>query len=216
MLFEDAVKLVQQKFPIKIGYKDQFWLMKLLGKLLFFNPEFMTSFTTTIGSTTYYPSQNYVKLHPTTAFSVLLHECIHVYDSKRITSFLFSLAYLFPQILVLLSIPLLLLGHFVPALCCLLFLSPIPAYFRMLFEKRAYIVSLYSLNKLNIKYNYNINLDDHVVSTLKNFKDSTYYFMWPFKSLEKEFNEALIKIKNNERPFEDPVFDLLDEILSQY
>jgi hypothetical protein len=216
MLFQDAVALVQQKFPIKIQYKDQSWFMKLLGSLLFFNPQFMTSFTTTIGNTTYYPSENYVKIHPITAFTILLHESIHVYDSKKITNLLFTLGYLFPQILVLLFIPLFLLGYFVPALCTLLFLAPIPAYFRMLFEKRAYMVSLYSLNKVNLKYNLGIDLNTHIGTVFDNFKGSTYYFMWPFKSLEKEFNDAVQKIKNNERPFNDPVFDLLDEILEQY
>lgn len=84
----------------------------------------------------------------------------------------------------------------------------------MYFEKRAYMTSLYSLNALGKRMNFDPKLDTQCQSFLGQFKDSAYYFMWPFSNLDKEFDDAVVKIKAGQRPFEDSVFDTLDELIT--
>ncbi len=148
MKFSNLVADSQKHFPdLKIKYKDESSLMKVIGYLLFFNKRFMTSYTTTIGSSIYFSNQIFVRSHPIAATIILLHELVHIYDAKKISSFLFSLLYLSPQILAVLSLPLyFLIGWW--SLLFLLLLLPLPAFFRMHFERRAYIASLYVLYKL--------------------------------------------------------------------
>src|SRR4030043_385107 len=108
MSFQTLVQSAQTHFPnLKIKYKDESLLMKILGKLMFFNKGFMTSYTTTIGSTIYFPNSNFVKARPISSSVILLHELVHLYDNSKFTAPLFSFLYLFPQILVLLFFPLL-------------------------------------------------------------------------------------------------------------
>ena len=45
------------------------------------------------------------------------------------------------------------------------------------------------------------------------FKSSDYYYMWTSNFLMTDFNEKLNKIKNGERPFQDPVFDIIDQLI---
>jgi|SRR5579885_1002689 len=215
MIKQQVLDKVAQFFPdVKIAYKDQSTLMKILGFLLFFNPAFMTSYITTLGSTIYFPSQTYVNAHPVSSLVVLLHELTHVKDEKKISKVLFSLAYLLPQLLVLLFLPLLFIFGWKVALFSLIFLAPLPAYFRMIFEKRAYMTSIYVINKLNQTHpDYKINLDDQTKFFVAQFKNFSYYVMWPFNSIDKEFATALQLIKDGKRPYEDPVFDILDQIV---
>jgi len=39
--------------------------------------------------------------------------------------------------------------------------------------------------------------------------------MWIFPGLKKDFNSALDKIEAGERPFEDPIFDILDDLITK-
>lgn len=94
----------------------------------------------------------------------------------------------------------------------LLFVSPIPSYFRMHFEKRAYLASLYAIYSLANRLNFKPLLATQQEGYLKHFKDSSYYFMWPFGNLKKEFDEGVAKVKEGKRPFEDPVFDMIDQL----
>lgn len=213
MSFQTLVESAQSHFPkLKIKYKDESLLMKILGKIMFFNKNFMTSYTTTVGSTVYYPNSNFVKARPISASVILLHELVHIYDSNRLTFPLFTFLYASPQLLALLFFPLLFVSWKI-ALFALLFAAPLPSYFRMYFEKRAYLTSLYALNAVGKKLNFNPALDKQRDDFLTQFKTSSYYFMWPFGNLNKQFNDALDKIHNNERPFEDSVFDVLDELI---
>lgn len=214
MSFQTLVQSAQTHFPdLKIKYKDESLLMKIMGKFLFFNKEFMTGYTTTLGSTIYYPSRSFIKARPVSSAVVLLHELVHVHDSKKFTTPLFALLYTSPQILVLLFFPLLFIGWKI-ALLALLFALPLPSFFRMHFEKRAYLTSIYALSEIGKKMNFNPVLDRQKSSFLDHFKTSSYYFMWPFSGLGDQFDAAVVKIRNNERPFEDPVFDILDELIA--
>jgi hypothetical protein len=213
MSFQTLVQSAQSYYPnLKIKYKDESLLMKTIGKIMFFNKSFMTSFTTTLGSTIYYPNSNFVKARPISSSVILLHELVHVHDANKFTMPLFSFLYACPQILVLLFFPLLFVNWYV-ALGALLFAAPLPAYFRMYFEKRAYFTSLYALNKLGKKLNFDPALDRQKADFVNQFKSSSYYWMWPFGNLDKQFEDAMVKIRNDERPFNDSVFDILDDLV---
>lgn len=213
MSFQELVQAAPKYFPnLIIQYKDQSSFMKTLGTILFFNKNFMTSFASTIGSTVYFPNETFIRLRPISSAIVLLHELVHMSDEQKYNKLLFGLLYLFPQVLILLFFPLLFVSWKI-ALFFLLFAAPIPAYFRMYFEKRAYISSLYCLNSLGNRLKFDPKLDLHGQDFLKYFKDSSYYFVWPFRNLDKEFSDSLIKIKAGQRPFEDPIFDTLDKLI---
>lgn len=215
MILDNLVEKAKQYFPnLKIDYKDQSNFMKITGKLLFFNKSFMTSYTTTVGSTIYFPDKDFVKIRPISSSIILLHELVHLYDAKRFSTALFSFLYLTPQILSLLSLPLIFISWKI-SLIFLLFAAPLPSYFRMYFEKRAYFASLYIIYFISNKLDFNSDLETHKNYFLTQFKTGYYYFMWVFKNLDKEFSIAIEKINNKERPFDDPVFDMLDDLMSQ-
>lgn len=212
MFKQNILDAVSKHFPnVKITSKEDSWLMKIIGKLMFFNKGFNTQFTTTLGNTIYFPTKNYVSSRPVSSLIILLHELVHVYDFKKYTPILFTILYTSPQIFALLALPALLISWKI-SLVLLLFLLPAPSFFRTHFEKRAYLVSLYVMKKLNDKYNYNINLNAQKDSFVKDFRNSNYYYMWPVSVL-KEFDTALAKIEAGERPYQDDIFDILDEII---
>lgn len=175
MAFTDLVTEAQIYFPnLQVKYKSQSTLMKVLGKVLFFDPDFMTSYLTTLGDTVYIPD-NYVANSPEAACDVFIHECTHMYDEKRL-GFWYQLAYAFPQLLS----PLMLLLLFVLSWkivipLVLLFLLPLPAPFRTYFEKRAYCVQMYAGQQL---------WGDDPTQDVNGFNDyftsADYYYMWPF------------------------------------
>lgn len=164
----------QKYFPnLKVVMKTNSSFMKFLTTIMFFNKGFMTQFLTTIGSTIYSPSEEFLENNS----PILIHEIIHLYDEKRI-GFLYNLICLFPQILVL---PVLLLLFFFSwhwvlplAIICLL---PWPAPGRAYFERRAYLVQLF------VYVNF-YHLDEAATSVVLTnyFKNSTYYWMLPWQS----------------------------------
>lgn len=211
----DLVQASKTYFPnLKIDYKNNSLFMKLLNKILFFNKQFANQYTTTINSTIYFPSQLFIKMRPTSSAVVILHELVHLHDAKKFSQLLFSFLYLFPQSLLIFIIPLLLISWKI-ALLFLIFAFPIPSYFRMYFEKRAYITSLYVLNALGNKKNIKPMLEVQKENFINQFNSSYYYYMFPFTNyIRKDFDAALIKIKAGQRPFEDPVFDMLDNLIN--
>ena len=215
MSFQNLVQATQKYFPqLQIKYKTESTLMSWLGKLLFFNPGFMSSYTTTIGSDVYYPNKQFVKTRPISAAIILLHEIVHMYDSKRLSKLWFGFSYLLPQILALLFIPLMFVSWKI-ALPFLVLGAPIPAFFRMYYEKRAYFASLYVMNALGKRLKFDPMLDKQKAYFEDQFTGSFYYFMWPFSGLKKDFDVAVDKINAGQRPYEDPVFDILDELTAQ-
>lgn len=214
MSFQDLVSESKNQFPdLQIKYKESSLFMKILGKILFFNPSFMTDYITTIGSTVYFPSESYVKVTPVSASIALLHELVHVYDAKKINKYLFYLLYLFPQTLILLVPILFFFSWKIGLILSLIFVLPIPAYFRMHFEKRAYITSLYALNKLSKKLNFDPDLNNQKNVFITQFKNSAYYYMWIFSNIEKDFDNSVKNITDNKHPFEDSVFDIIDKLI---
>lgn len=106
----------------------------------FWNPRFMTSYTTTIGRTMYIPKDPLAfgseGIHD---LALLNHELQHIKDSMAHGRFWWSVFYLSPQIF---SLGALGAFWFRPALCCLVFLLPWPSPFRVWAESRGYAISL--------------------------------------------------------------------------
>lgn len=197
-----------------IAYKDQSALMKILAKLMFFNPTFMTDYVTTIGSTIYFPSQAYVKRHPISTKLVICHELIHIKDSGKFTMPIFWMLYAFPQIFSFLSIPLFFI-HWWAGLLCLLFLAPLPAFFRMYFELKAYTFSIYSIYRLNQMSDYKIKYDQSISFYANQFSGSDYYYMWPCSGAKAHLSNALDQFQQGKKPFYSiEYYDMVDALLS--
>lgn len=131
-----------KKFNIKT--KDKSLFMKVLSKILFFNKDFMTSVTTTIGNTVYFPSDQYFNEHPKRTLRILCHEWMHVLDNKN--DRLFKIKYLFPQILSVFSLFAILSflsPWFMLFLGFLIFLLPWRAPWRTYYEARGYRANLH-------------------------------------------------------------------------
>ena len=93
--FETEITKHVPKF--KIAFKDEATLMKFLGFFaVAFNPRFMTAFTTTLGSTVYFPSKASYEAQPKSSFTILAHEFVHMKDSERYPGW-YHLSYIFPQ-----------------------------------------------------------------------------------------------------------------------
>jgi hypothetical protein len=97
--FKEAIRKEIPKF--KVGAKDQSWLMKVCGFLAKpFNDKFMTRFTTTMGNTVYFPTEDWFESKPDRSLRILAHEYVHLYDYKK--HWWFQVTYIFPQVLALL------------------------------------------------------------------------------------------------------------------
>jgi hypothetical protein len=217
MGFQELVAAAQIHYPsLQIKYKNQSALMKVLGKLLFFNPDFMTNYITTIGDTVYFPSTSFVSLHPISSEVALCHELVHISDEKTYTIPLFALSYLFPQILAPLALFLAFYIGWFALIPFLLLASPLPAPFRTIWERRAYIAALYVQQGLSKRLSFNPQLATQAADYVAQFKTADYYWMSPFgNSIQNDFDQAIILINAGQRPFSDPIFDVLDDLVSQ-
>ena len=219
MSFDKLVATATTIFPdIQVKYKDESTFMKVLGTILFFNPSFMTDFVTTIGSTIYFPSRAAVQNSPDSFGTVFMHEMVHVHDQKTMGKIPFGFLYLLPQLLSLICFALLFVISWKIMLpLAVLFLLPIPAYFRMCFERRAYLSSLYTHYKMSKISSYNYDPASDVDDYVGQFTSSSYYFMWPFKTaLTADFNNAVALVASGQRPYQDPIFDILDQLVVSY
>lgn len=197
--FIQYLKVFLPKFNVK--KKDESNFMKLIGKILFFNKNFMNKFATTIGYTTYLPAKEIESLDE---LSVIAHEYQHAVDYNKM-KILFVLIYSFPQILFLLFLLFPFLGYW--SLLSFLFLLPLPAYGRMKLELKGYIVSIFvytlifdELNLTDIK-----ERQEKLVSHFNEmFTSSDYYYMWPF-GVTKQLQEAVDKI-NSKEIYKDKIF----------
>lgn len=203
--FTSELNKLNPKFNIK--FKNESLLMKTIGILLFFNKDFMRTYTTTIGNTVYFPSKQFIEDSPESALIIAAHEYRHAYDANRINSLLFSIIYLMPQLLVLLIVPALyLFGYW--GLLCLIFLFPLPAYGRMRLELNGYVTSLFVLHALLVEAKTSeeyraLRLQQSAIVKNKQFTGSAYYFMWPFgvktqlfKALDEVIDGTMVKEKD--------------------
>ncbi len=211
MAYNDLIEVAKTYFPkFQIKFKDQSTLMKVLGKILFFNPGFMSTYTTTIGNTIYAPSEKFITDNPGNFEGIIIHECTHMYDNKSL-SLLFTLGYLFPQILSLPALLLLfLLSWKIVLPIFVLLLLPLPAPLRKYFERRAYFVHMYALNKL-------FQINPILLSTTfpKYFRTGSYYWMWVF-GLDKAFATEAISIIEDEPEckMEPDLYQMVTKLIS--
>ncbi len=204
--FFDELKIHEPK--LKLAYKDESLLMKIIGKILFFNPNFMTAYITTLRNTIYFPSRIQVEMDDLSAMLVICHEFQHVRDSKKLTYPIYSFIYLFPQILFLLALLAIPLAFILPwyyaiiPLAALLFLLPIPAYGRMKIELRGYSMSLFALSEFLKGTGKDRAYITGILSERANmydkyqFKGPSYYFMWPF-GVRKELGKVIEQIRTS-------------------
>lgn len=173
-LFQQLFALVEF-MGMKIRFKDESKFMKFLGFLLFFNKNFMTTYTTTIGSTVWFPSREFVKARPD-VWKILCHEAVHYEDAKKY-KIGFYLWYLFPQVLTPLALLAVFNLWFLLFLVCLL---PLPAPGRKWAEMRGYAMTL------AVEYwRSHQRLAGPPDQIVKQFTGMSYYLMWPFKTAVK-------------------------------
>ena len=170
----------------------------------------MTNYITTIGYTVYYPDKTWIQKNPKEATVSFIHECVHMNDEKTTNSFLWKLGYLFPQWLSLLVPFLLFLVSWKIVLpLFLFFLLPLPAPFRMLFEKKAYFMGMYAAHKI---YGVDPSLLGDEWSGV--FKNSSYYWMWVF-GLDKEFKDVSEAIKADQKlPVDDNTLKVVNQLIA--
>lgn len=211
MLIDKMVEQAKEYFPdLKINFKDESRFMKIINKLLFFNKTFMENFVTTIGSTIYFPSKQKLQLTQILSLITLFHELVHIYDSKN--NKLFKFLYLFPQTLSILILPLLFLVSWKIILpLSVLFLLPLPAYFRMRYERRAYFISLYTLYRF---YKSEEILFQFKNEYVQNFKTLSYYGMWYLPGLDKQFTDMCKHIMSGGKPLDGEIMNIIDNLIN--
>lgn len=131
---------------------------------------FMTSFTTTIGSTVYVPSGWETEWNDISKITILRHERIHILQKKRYTMVLFSILYLF---------------------------IPFPiglAWFRKKFEQEAYEESMRATAEMRGAIYLGLpEYRDHIIGQ---FLCANYLWTWPFrKSIEAWYDQTYKKIE---------------------
>jgi len=174
-------------YNIKIAFKNESFLMKVVGFLLFFNRRFMTSFISTLGHTVYFPSKEWLEKNKHIAHKILAHEIVHIHDrdimNKKFGFITYSLLYLFPQILSLFSLLSFLAFinfNWIFCLLFLIFLVPIPAPGRYYIEVSGYAMTMF-FKSLYVTYSGGTyDPKRHATDLSQYFTNSDYYFMWPF------------------------------------
>ena len=173
---ERYLSYIQRDVEVYAFRKRGSLLMLFLSKILFFLPDFMENFTTTIGHVIYLNDKSW-RREDLGVLALLAHECQHVWDNERV-GLLYGIGYLFPQILCLGAIGCVWGGPW-----WLLFLAallPWPAPFRMIIERRGYLLTLIIDNMLSQNKASAIKAQ-RIENVVKQFVGKNYYYMWPFK-----------------------------------
>lgn len=94
MTYEELLCAVKKEFPgFRVVHKRDSWFMWGLSLLLFFNPQFMTHFVTTIGNYMWVPDV-WCEWREEVKLEVLRHERVHLRQQKRLTFPIYALVYL--------------------------------------------------------------------------------------------------------------------------
>jgi hypothetical protein len=178
MTVDELKAEISAEFPdFKVVPKSESPLMKAINALLLVISfgqikQFMTSFTTTIG-TTVYVTDGWKDSTDESKKILLRHERVHMRQAKRLTRPLFSFLYL---------------------LC---FLPAGLAWFRARFEREAYEESFKAaFEYYGREHVFSKEWRDHVA---KNFTGPAYLWMWPFpKTVDKWMLDAAEKAVGKE------------------
>jgi hypothetical protein len=180
---EEVSLKVNPKFNIRKKSEGGGFYSYLSPFIKLFNKEVDERYITIIFGTMWVPDSFFSK-PDLDQLTILIHETTHEYDRKKLNSFIFSMGYLFPQVLALLSVCSILSiwygSTFLLFLLSFLFLLPLPAPFRMWTELRGYRTNM--LNAILVRKTNKISLDGYVEYLEKQFTGAAYYWMWPFAS----------------------------------
>lgn len=188
-------KRIRKDAPdFKMVYKSSSLLMKLIYYILFmwlWLPAFMTRFTTTIGKTVYVPDEYIQKGYYTGIYRTLRHEYVHILQKLKY-KILFDLSYLFPQILFVLSFlsifAIWFSNYHLLWLLSLLFLAPIPAPFRALWEYQGYSETILANYQID-----NCLLLSDITWIVDEFTSANYWFMFPFRTY---MTKVLLRVRD--------------------
>jgi len=204
--YHKVADLAEEQKGVRIIFKSQSLLMRILSKILFWLPkdQFMNGYTTTLGRTIYL-SDHYAGMSEPSAgeTATLVHELVHVEQFERLGRVPMSLAYLFPQCLALLSLfSLLAIGGnlwFLLCLLFLLFLAPLPAPWRMVYEVDAYCTgyaAFFWVHGKEVPLMDKQEIQRRLGGYLSQFTGWSYYKMWPFEEdLAKRFDRKLTALR---------------------
>jgi hypothetical protein len=78
-------------------------------------------------------------------------------------------------------------------------------------KKKAYLSSLYVIYKLSKQ----MHFVPHLNIQSKNFMEEMHKPWTNYSSLQQEFQSAIDKIQTGERPYQDPIFDMLDDLIAK-
>lgn len=205
---DQEIKRYSPKASIKL--KSEHWLFKVLGFILKpFNPDFNNRYYTTLGTTIYIPDSLRETAEPD-LLNIVAHEGEHIKDYERWKRVFFVLAYGFPQILAGLSFLSVLSVFFGPMwllwLISLVFLAPIPAPGRLLFELNGYKTG-YIFGKVVWGWGEQefAQTDDWVIEQLSK---KWYYWTFPFPNTIRK-----MLVKNNRAWMHDLRYLALEEFL---
>jgi hypothetical protein len=204
-LFDRGVQLVKQTIPgFEIRYKNEAWSSKVIAALVWlFNRDYLTRYTTTRYPRVYFPSKKFVSDSPTTAFKILMHEFVHLWDRKTQGWFRFTIGYAFPQILAVVFL-LILVGALVAptpgpaawikwlsvgigAVGFFVSVLPLPASWRTRAELRGYAMNL----AVNFWRYGSIN-NSTLEWIVEHFTGWPYFKMWPY---ENDARRRLVNLK---------------------
>lgn len=200
------IKLCRQEVPgFEIKFKNQSVWMKFLNFFAqVFSPNFMTTYTTTTGSTVYLPNEELLFAEQRMCAEILAHELVHMVERRQQGAILNGLRYLFPQILASLALFSVLATWNLWFLLCLIFLltlAPLPAPGRREIELRGYTMTM------AIEYWETGGISDEMFEHVaKQFVGPAYYFMWPWR--ENTMHRIKMRaqaIRTNE-VLKDPLF----------
>lgn len=148
--FEDFWQTVVLKHVpnAKIAFKSQSKLMRFLSHIVsLYSPGFMSHVTTVLGNTIYFPTKEFLESNYSGCLKIVTHEFVHLYERKRDRPGIFELRYLFPQVLVVLSLfsflSFISLWFLLFALFLVAIVPGIPAPFRTQYELAGYTMNLY-------------------------------------------------------------------------
>lgn len=199
--FNALVTIYNQQYPkLKIKYKSESLLMKIIGFIIFFNRSFMTKYITTIGSTIYFPNKQELENEKSNKYlKILTHEVQHIHDSNGFwKSLAFNLGYLFPQSLAPLMLIFCAIYWWLGLILFAIFLLPLPAPFRKYLELRGYCISLFMSNMTmagsSPTYR-KLILQQYIYDINSQFTTGAYYFMWPF-GVKTDLEDAIDDIVN--------------------
>ena len=204
------IEELRSKFDTKILLKTQTRLMRFIGRVMFFNKEFMDSYVTTMFGNLYFPESwreivelvnedpNLLHSRPDLGMelkgllSILFHEYVHLNDDKNSFLRTFSVKYLTPQIYSVFGLASLVAGFFDPwyffGTPALVYALPMGSYYRSYYEARGYATNVVCLRLI-----YGV----HSINTYafeKYFTSSAYYWMAGTKFERKIFKDRMLKM----------------------